>query len=203
MKRLRVIVTALVLGLATVLALAPAASAQANRPGFSDLGATVVTTAPGIADALIGAGITPSGVGQTGVKLLTSNGLQARFTFPITKNTADLASGTGDIRHGGGILLTSDSASLEIGKFDIDLAAGKVFARQVNFAYGMRVPVLDLDLSGLQVSTNGAGATVLSGITVKLDPVAAGAINATFGTALPTDGSLVFGRARVVISAAA
>jgi hypothetical protein len=199
MKRLRVIVTALV-ALVALLAFAPAASAKANKPGFSDLGATVVTTAPGIAQTLIDAGITPSGVGNTGVKLLTSNGLQARFTFPITKNTADLSTGTGHIRHGGGILLTSDSASLEIGKFDIDLKAGKVFARQVNYAYGTRIPVLDLDLSGLMVGTNGAGATVLSGIVVKLDPAAAGAINATFGVALPTDGSLVFGRARVIIS---
>src|SRR6478672_1354418 len=146
MKRLRVIVTALV-ALVALLAFAPAASAKANKPGYSDLGATVVTTAPGIAQTLVDAGITPAGVGDTGVKLLTSNGLQARFTFPITKNTADLSTGTGHIRHGGGIVLTSDSASLEIGKFDIDLAAGKVFAHQVNYADGPRIPVLDLDLS--------------------------------------------------------
>jgi hypothetical protein len=62
---------------------------------------------------------------------------------------------------------------------------------------GPRV-VLDLDLSGLQVKTT-ATRTVLTGITVKLDPAAAGALNATFGLALPTDGSLVFGTARVAV----
>ncbi|HEU5267643.1 MAG TPA: hypothetical protein VFU35_13130 [Jatrophihabitans sp.] len=200
MKRLRIIMTALVLGVAAALAVGPAAVAKANRPGFSDLGATVVTTAPGIAQTLVDAGITPAGVGQTGVKLLTGNGLQARFTFPISKNSADLASGTGHIRHGGGISLTSDAAALEIGKFDIDLQAGKVFAREVNYSYGTRIPVLDLDLSGLTIGTNAAGATVLSGIVVRLDPVAAEAINATFAVSLPADGSLVFGRARVIIS---
>ena len=58
--------------------------------------------------------------------------------------------------------------------------------------------MLDLDLSGLQVKTT-RHRTVLTGITVKLDPAAAGALNATFGLALPTDGSLVFGTARVAI----
>ena len=68
----------------------------------------------------------------------------------------------------------------------------------MNFAAG-RIPVLDVDLSHLAVSTVG-GRTVLSGITLRLDPVAAHALNATFGLALPTDGSLVFGHARVAIN---
>jgi hypothetical protein len=52
----------------------------------------------------------------------------------------------------------------------------------------------------LTVSTRSDGATVLSGITVRLDPAAAGALNSTFGVSLPTDGSLVFGTARVVLT---
>lgn len=86
---------------------------------------------------------------------------------------------------------------LEIGKFDIDLAAGKIFATQVNFEKA-RIAVLDLDLSGLKVTTR-HGATVLSGIIVKLDPAAADALNATFGLSLPNDGSLVFGSATVTL----
>ena len=56
--------------------------------------------------------------------------------------------------------------------------------------------MLDLDLSKLTVSHSGRD-TVLSGIVAKLDPAAAGALNSTFGIALPTDGSLTFGTARV------
>ncbi|MEO9139760.1 MAG: hypothetical protein ABI345_11915, partial [Jatrophihabitans sp.] len=71
-------------------------------------------------------------------------------------------------------------------------------ARQVNYAPG-KVAVLDLDLSNLTVGTGTGGSTVLSGITVRLDAEAAGALNSTFGVALPTDGSLVFGSAKVVL----
>ena len=41
---------------------------------------------------------------------------------------------------------------------------------------------------------------MLSGITLRLDPVAARALNATFGLKLPTDGSLTFGHAQVAIN---
>ena len=204
MKRLRVMATALGIGIATTIALAPAAGAHAGVSAraatSSRLGATTVTTAPGIATTLLRAGIAPLPVlPGTGVGLSLRNGLQVSYTFPITSSTADLATATGDIRHTGGIYFLSRRAHLEIGKFDIDLAAGKVFATQVNYA-AARIPVLDLDLSGLTVSTRGDGATVLSGITVRLDPAAADALNATFSVRLPTDGSLVFGTARVVLS---
>lgn len=207
MKPLRVIATSLGLGLAATVALAPAVDARPAAPGHfhghhaaarSALGATTVTTAPGIAATLLKAGIVPLPVGRTGLGVSLRNGLQVSYTFPITANTADLANGTGNIRHAGGIWFVSGHANLEVGRFDIDLAAGKIYATQVNFAPA-RVALLDLDLSALQVKSGPHGRTVLSGITVKLDPEAARALNATFGLALPTDGSLVFGTARVLL----
>ena len=203
MKRLRVMATAVGVGVASMIALAPAAGAHAgvhaSAGQSSRLGATTVTTAPGIAATLLRAGIAPLPVlPRTGVGVSLRNGLQVSYTFPITSSTADLGRPTGDILHAGGIYFVSRKAHLEIGKFDIDLAAGKVYATEINFAKA-KIAVLDLDLSGLQVSTRGDGATVLSGISVSLDPAAAGALNATFGVALPTDGSLVFGTARVVL----
>jgi hypothetical protein len=206
MKRLRVLATSLGLGLAATVALAPAVGARPAAPGHilgnaaarSSLGATTVTTAPGIATTLLKADIVPLPVAQTGVGISLRNGLQVSYTFPITASTADLATGTGNIRHAGGIWFVSRHANLEVGRFDIDLAAGKVFATEVNFAPG-RVALLDLDLSALHVGSGPGGSTVLSGITVKLDPEAAGALNATFGLALPTDGSLVFGTAKVLL----
>lgn len=73
-----------------------------------------------------------------------------------------------------------------------------VYATEVNFKPG-RVAVLSLDLSHLKVTKRSNGDTKLSNITARLDPAAAGALNSTFGIALPTDGSLVFGSAAVTL----
>jgi hypothetical protein len=201
--------TAGFLGLAVALPLALSAPASASttrshskhhatmsQSGLAGL--TTVTTAPGIAKALLSAGIAPLPV-KPGTKFGVArlHPLKVSYGFPVTGGNPDLTGPSGDIFHSGGINFVSRTAKLEIGKFDIDLAAGKVYATEINHAPG-RIAVLDLDLSGLQVKTT-ATRTVLTGITVKLDPAAAGALNATFGIALPTDGSLVFGTARVAI----
>lgn len=205
MKRLGLITATIATAAAMTVALAPVAQAR-NAPHWnphsshstsSSLGTTTVTTGRGIAATLLKAGIAPLPLlPRTGFGVSFRHGLQVSYKFPITQSTANLATASGDILHTGGIVFASRKASLEIGKFDIDLAAGKVFARQVNYAPG-KVAVLDLDLSGLKVTTGAKGSTVLSGIIVRLDAEAAGAINATFGTALPADGSLVFGTAKV------
>jgi hypothetical protein len=198
----RPIISALVLLALAALGLvsAPVAGAQPARPTAAPvLGTTTVSTVDGIAATLIKAGVLPLPVlPQTGFGLSFRGGLSASYRFPITSSTADLATGTGDLLHSGGIYFVSRRASLEIGKFDIDLAAGKVFATEVNFAPA-RIAVLDLDLSGLKVGSGAGGSTVLSGITAKLDPAAAGALNATFKLALPADGSLKFATAKVVL----
>lgn len=149
----------------------------------------------GIARAFYGSGILPLPAPSTGFRLGYEQGLTATYKFPIVGGNPDLAGPSGDILHKGGIYFVSRTAKLEIGRFDIELAAGKVFATEVNFTPA-RIAVLDLDLSGLSVQTYGS-TTVLSGIVVRLDPEAAAALNATFGLALPADGSLVFGSATV------
>lgn len=179
-----------------VVSATPASATPTHRS--SRLGTTAVTTAPGIAGTLLKAGILPLPVPGTDFRLGFSRGLNVTYGFPITSSTADLSGPSGDILHSGGInFIGLRGGKLEIGKFDIDLAAGKIFATQVNFAPG-RIPVLALDLSGLKVAQKN-GATVLSGISLKLTPEAAGALNATFRIALPTDGSLVFGSAVVTL----
>ena len=186
--------TALVAAPAAGATSTPAASSSAAKP----LGVTTVTTAPAIAPTLLKAGILPLPVfPKTSFGVSLKNGLAVSYGFPITSNTANLAQGKGDILHAGGINFVSRHAKLEIGKFDINLAAGKIFAKQVNFAPA-NIPVLDLDLSKLKVTKTSRG-TLLSGITLKLDPAAAGALNSTFHIALPTNGSLVFGSATVLI----
>jgi hypothetical protein len=194
---------AAVVGVATALPLAMAAPASAAAGHHTSThaaqlaGRTTVTTAPGIATALLRAGVLPLPMPGTRFGVADVRPLQLSYGFPITGGNPDLAGPSGDILHRGGIVFVSHRARLEIGRFDIDLAAGKVFATEVNHQPA-RIAVLDLDLSGLMVSTPGHR-TVLSGITVRLDPQAAGALNATFRLQLPTDGSLVFGKARVVL----
>lgn len=201
-KRITRAVTAALAGAAltlTALVAAPAAGAAKAPAVTRPIGFTAVTTAPGIASTLIKAGVLPLPVvPQTKVSLSLAHGLAVNYFFPITSSTANLTKGTGDILHTGGINFVSRKAKLEIGKFDIDLAAGKIFATQVNYAPA-RIPVLDLDLSGLKVGKFLHNSTALTGIKVKLDPVAAGALNKTFGLGLPTNGSLLFGTALVVL----
>lgn len=208
-RRTLVSATSAVLGLGLIgtLAAAPASAATTHRSGADavaalakhhDLsGTTTVTTASGIAATLIKAGIAPLPTIGASSKVASTHPLEVAYTFPITGGDPDLTGPSGDVYHSGGIKFVSKTARLEIGRFDIDLAAGKIYTRAVNFAPG-RIPVLDLDLSQLVVHSY-AHRTVLSGIILKLDPAAAGALNSTFGLALPTDGSLVFGHARVVI----
>ncbi|GAB3492924.1 hypothetical protein GCM10027572_19620 [Flexivirga lutea] len=163
------------------------------------MGQTSVTTAPGIALTLIRSGVLPLPVlPRTGFGLSFSHGsLAATYRFPITGGDPDLAGPSGDIHHDGGIYFAGRRSHLEIGRFDIDLSAGKIFADQVDFR-GAHLPVLDLDLSGLKVDQH-EGRTVLSGIGLKLDPAAANALNSTFDLGLPTDGSLLFGTGQVTL----
>ncbi len=178
----------------------PAAATPATAKAASLSGVTSVTTAPGIASTLIGAGVIPLPVPGTSFHPGYNRGLNVTYGFRITGGNPDLTGPSGDILHSGGIYFTSlRGKHLEIGKFDIDLAAGKIFATEVNFA-SARIPVLDLGLANLKVATKGK-TTVLSGISLKLDPAAAGALNATFGIKLPTDGSLTFGSAVVTLRA--
>lgn len=208
MTRVRLLAGMIGLGLAATVAVAPGATAAptaarhlpaARAAASTALGTTTVTTAPGIATTLLSAGIVPLPLlPRTGVKLIFGDSIRVAYSFPITSSTADLASATGDILHAGGISFVSAKAQLTVSRFDISLADGKVYATRVNGA-AAKVALLDLDLSKLKVTTTSTGATELSRIGVNLDPAAAGALNATFGTALPTDGSLVFGTARVTL----
>jgi hypothetical protein len=187
-----------VTGVALAGLVAAAAPAAATSHTSSTLrGTTAVTTAPGIATTLLGQGVLPLPLPGTGIRIGFSGGLTVTYRFPITSGNADLASLSGDIFHSGGINFVSFRAHLSIADFDINLPTAKVYATKVNGA-AARVPILDLNISGLKV-TSVRDATVLSGIKLYLDPAAAGAVNSTFHLSLPTDGSLLFGTATVTL----
>ncbi len=191
--------TLAIIGLATAATLATgtaSASATAAPRTPALRGTTAVTTAPGIAAALIEHGVLPLPIADTGFGIGFRGGLTVTYRFPITGGNPNLSGPSGDILHAGGINFVSYGAHLTISNFDIDLAAGKVFATRVDGAPA-RVAILDLNLAGLAVHSK-HGVTVLTGITVTLDSAAASALDATFPN-LNLPSGLGFGTATVTL----
>lgn len=178
-----------------------AAPADAVTPAHTDSGLhgyTEVVTAPGIASTLVGAGVVPLPVKTTRYGVSGSGAdAQATYRFAIRGGNPNLSVPKGDIYHRGGIDFASVSAQLAVTGFDINLKAGKIYATSVGYKHA-KVALLDLDLSGAQITKHN-GRTTIADVGLKLDPVAAGVLNQTFGLDLPTDGSLVFGTGTVVV----
>ncbi len=95
--------------------------------------------------------------------------------FPITGGTVDSESLAGTIEHSGGLRFSAGGTDLDVTDFVVDTEAGTLTAT----AGGADVPLLALDLSGLQRTEEG-GAIVASGIKATLTPEAATALNDTF-----------------------
>jgi hypothetical protein len=139
-------------------------------------GQTDLAIDPATADALVGAGITPTPAAPA-----TASGLT--FSFPITPGSeasADLA--LGSIRHTGGITLTRGSTAVTLSDFDIRLDATPSLLAKPNG--GAPAEIIDLDLSNPQVAS-GTGTLTVGGVGVKLSTTGADAINAAFGLNLP------------------
>ncbi len=105
------------------------------------------------------------------------------ITFPITGGTVESESLAGTIEHSGGLVFTAGGTELELTDFVIDTAAGTLSAT----AGGAQVPILDVDLTGLERSDD-MGTIVLEGITVTLSADGATALNDTFGVTLFEEG---------------
>jgi len=148
-------------------------------------GATAVTTAPGIASALLKNGIVPlaTSPGKESV-LFTKSGPAVRFTFPVTGGSVTLSPLAGKIRHAGGILFANltNGKNIEVSRFTIDLAHAKLTGI-VNGDPKARVPLFRLDLSHAKLAAGKHIATA-RGIGVKLTSPAAKALNAALGTKL-------------------
>lgn len=105
--------------------------------------------------------------------------------FPISAGEVDAATLAGQISHRGGLSFTSGDRTLRVTQFVIDNEESVLSARL--FRFGPRIPLLDLDLSGITV-TPGDDSVVVSGVGATLTPVAARALNLYFGTHLFTGG---------------
>ena len=116
--------------------------------------------------------------------------------FPITGGMVDSESLAGMIEHSGGLRFSAGGTNLEVTDFVVDTEAGTLTAT----AGGADVPLLSLDLSGLERTEEG-GAIVASGIEASLTPEAAKALNDTFKVELFEEG-LVIGDVTVRATAA-
>jgi len=159
----------------------PARPAQVWLTG----GDTSVTTAPGIAAALLGHGIVPIATlpGTEGAQI-GSGGVAVRFTFPVTGGWLNAAQLRGTIWHQGGILFIDPATGkqIEVSDFVISVHQGRLTA-EVNGNPKVRVPLLRLSLAHATIHA-GWHYVQISGIVLTLTGTAASALDATFGTTL-------------------
>jgi hypothetical protein len=148
---------------------------------------TTLTTDPGTTSALFGAGIIPLPIAPTSV---TPPSDAARYTFPVTGGKVDAKTLAGTIRHSGGILLAQRDGmgwkALSLAKFTIHVTGSPYLSAVVNG--GQRLAIADLDLGSAQIKKSMKGGRTfvsIKNVGVTLNATAMGAVNATFGTALP------------------
>jgi hypothetical protein len=189
----RVAAAAMAAGLFLGVGGAVTASAAATAPAWHrarlTAGDTSVTTAPGIAAALLGHGIVPLAVlpGTEGASV-GSSGVAVTFRFPVTGGWVNLSTLHGSIHHSGGILFADPTTSkqIEVSHFVINIHEG-VLTAEVNGNAGARVPLLRLILAHATVHA-GWHQVRVSGIVLRLTKTAASALDSTFGTTLFTAG---------------
>ncbi len=190
------------LGLALVLSLSlfvlvAAPQAQAAKVNLDGM-RTTLTTDPGTTSALFGAGIIPLPMAPSSI---TPTSDAARYTFPITGGRVDAKTLAGRITHSGGILLAQRDGmgwkALSLGKFTINITGAPNLSAVVNG--GQRLAIADLDLGDAQIKKymkGGRAFVSIKNVGVTLNATAMGAVNATFGTALPD--SVKLGTANVL-----
>jgi hypothetical protein len=190
----RVAAVAMVAGLVAGVGGAVSASAATRAPESSHQvwltgGDTSVTTAPGIAAALLNNGIVPLATlpGTEGASI-GGGGVAVRFTFPVTGGWLNAATLHGTIWHQGGILFVDPSTGkqIEVSDFVISVHQG-VLTAEVNGNPKVRVPLLSLSLAHASIHA-GWHYVQISGIVLKLTSAAASALDATFSTSLFTPG---------------
>src|SRR5690349_17075784 len=186
MRRLRYLAAATAItGLLTGSAVTAASAATSQRAGAQAVagvhlrgGATAVTTAPGIAAALLKNGIVPLATSPgTESVVFPKSGPAARFTFPVTGGSVTLSPLGGKIYHAGGILFANlrNGKTVQVSRFTINLGH-KDLTGIVNGNPKARVPLFRLDLSHAKLAAGKHIATA-RGIGLKLTSTAAKALN--------------------------
>jgi hypothetical protein len=191
MRRFRYLATfTMIAGLvAGSAATADAATSQPARPSAVAVhltgGDTTVTTAPGVASALLSKGIVPLATSPGSQSVLSQGGGPAvRFTFPVTGGRVTLNPLGGQIDHCGGILFlnAANGKEIQVSRFIIDLTHADLTGI-VNGNPAARVPLFNLSLSHAKLAA-GKHTVTASGIGLTLTATAAQALNTALGTTL-------------------
>jgi hypothetical protein len=180
-------------GLAIVLslglfALLAAPSAEAAKVRL-DGNRTTLTTDPGTTSALFAAGIIPFPIAPS---TIAPTAKAARYTFPVTGGKVDAKTLAGTIRHSGGLLLAQRDGmgwkALSLSKFTIHVTGKPYLSAVVNGGKRLAIAKLDLGDAKIRKYTKGGRAYVsIKNVGVTLNATAMGAINGTFGVALPDE----------------
>jgi hypothetical protein len=150
---------------------------------------TTLTTDPGTTTALFSAGIITLPVWPTPVAPTSD---AAKYTFPITGGAVNAKTLAGSIRHSGGLLLaqrtnTNGWKSLGLTRFTINITGSPNLTAKVNG--GSRAEIATLDLGSAKITKfmkHHRAYVHIANVGVTLNATATGAINATFGTSLPS-----------------
>ena len=193
--RIAAITTAagLLLAPAADMASASAAHTAATHAARVHLrgGTTSLTTVPGLAGALIGAGIAPFATAPGRQSLLgsTSNP-QFKFSFPVTGGRVNPSHLTGSIKHRGGILFvnTSNGQAIKLSRFTISLTHRRLTA--IVSGLGVRVTVAKLNFSHATVRLRSHSVRVRH-VSARLTSAGASALNTALGISLFTPGMKV------------
>ena len=148
---------------------------------FIEDGSTSLALDSGAAAALASQGITPGLVAPA-----TAN-TDGSLAFPITRGRVDAETLAGLVRHSGGLSLTKGSTRVELTRFDIVIDGTPQLTALVG---GSRVPILNLDVSGLTRDVDGLDVT-LGNVRATLTAEAAAALNQAFSTTAFSEGLLI------------
>lgn len=144
-------------------------------------GETSLAVDPDAAAALASQGIVP------GVIAPASANADGSLAFPITRGRVDARTLAGLVRHSGGLSLTKGSTRVELTRFDIVIDRSPQLTAKVG---GARVPILNLDVSGLTQDVDGLEVT-LGNVRGTLTAQAAAALNQAFSTSAFQEGLLL------------
>ena len=159
------------------LVLAGSASAGGDRRGGGEKGSKGSTTLaldPATAEALAGLGLT-----IRPLRRASADG--GAFEFPITGARLDLDRVRGEVRHAGGLELSTASTAVRVKNFVIRLDGDPDLTAKV--VGGPRISLLDLDLGQAAIDAR-RGRVRVSGVGATLSADGAAALNAAFGTNL-------------------
>jgi hypothetical protein len=168
-RPLALLTAALAIGAVTA---APASATNGSQSGSEiDGGATTLTL-----DAAVGKALASSNISVAPIEPATAG--EAGISFPITDGRLDPATGAGRLEHSGGLKISRHGRSVSLTDFGVRIDRYPTLTAKVG---GTRIPIIELDVSGAQVTSSAVGVQV-TGVKAKLKRAAAIALNQALGT---------------------